>query len=210
MSVEGGKGEREREAISYCNVNGENLPRLGFLFCSIEARAAFDFVVPSSVCVRKCKQIYHYSSVGHEKNDKEKNWDHCMKCIKKLSRHWYWEEHWVYWVECLPSITASKIKIRRVFTILLSMTQVKYSPQSVYSVLEINVWNWPIHSQSESIHAYHFYNFNFRLNAQMIQEHFQVFFHLNRIVFHLSNSEDAHFTVFPCAVLFQQERQQHQ
>lgn len=44
----------------------------------------------------------------------------------------------------------------------------------------------------------------------MIEEDLQVLFDLNGIVFHLCNGKDAHFAVFPGAVLFQQEWQEHQ
>lgn len=58
--------------------------------------------------------------------------------------------------------------------------------------------------------TYHFNDLNFSSDSQMVEEHFQVLLHLNGIVLHLSNGKDAHFAVFPCAVLFQEEWQQHQ
>lgn len=44
----------------------------------------------------------------------------------------------------------------------------------------------------------------------MVQENLQILLNLNRIVFHLCDREYSHFAVLPCAVLFQQEGQQHQ
>lgn len=67
--------------------------------------------------------------------------------------------------------------------------------------------------QNESVrkreNTHHFNDFNFGFDAQMIEEHFKVFLHLNGIVFHLGDGEDAHFAIFPRAMLFQQEWQQH-
>lgn len=61
----------------------------------------------------------------------------------------------------------------------------------------------------EKKNTHHFNDFNFGFDAQMIEEHFEVFLHLNGIVFHLGHGEDAHFTIFPRTMLFQQEWQQH-
>lgn len=58
--------------------------------------------------------------------------------------------------------------------------------------------------------TYHFNNFHLSLDSQVIQEHLQVFFDLNRVVLHLGDGEDTHLAVLPRAMLFQQERQQHQ
>lgn len=44
----------------------------------------------------------------------------------------------------------------------------------------------------------------------MIEEHLQVLLHLDGVVFHLRDGEDAHLAVLPGSVLFQQERKQHQ
>lgn len=53
------------------------------------------------------------------------------------------------------------------------------------------------------MNAHHFNHFNFGLNSQMIQERFQIFFHLYGIVLHLGDSEDAQFAISPCTMLFQ-------
>lgn len=46
-----------------------------------------------------------------------------------------------------------------------------------------------------SIH--HFYNFHFCIQPQMIEEHLEVFLHLDAVVIHLSHSEDPHLTLPP-------------
>lgn len=58
--------------------------------------------------------------------------------------------------------------------------------------------------------TYHFNNFNLSLKSQLVQEHLQVFLHLNGVVFHLGDGEDAHLAVLPGAVLLQQEWKEHQ
>lgn len=58
--------------------------------------------------------------------------------------------------------------------------------------------------------TYHFNDFHFGSNTQMVEERFQVLLHLNGIVFHLSNGKDSQFAVLPGAMLFQEEWQQHQ
>lgn len=57
---------------------------------------------------------------------------------------------------------------------------------------------------------YHLDDFDFGLDTQMVQEHFQVLLHLNRVVLHLGDGKNAHFAVLPCAMLLEQERQKHQ
>lgn len=57
---------------------------------------------------------------------------------------------------------------------------------------------------------YHLDNLHLRFNSQMVQENLQILLNLNRIVFHLCDREYSHFAVLPCAVLLQQEWQQHQ
>lgn len=62
---------------------------------------------------------------------------------------------------------------------------------------------------SECIH-YHFHNFDFSFNTELVQEHLEVFLHLYRVIFHLSDGEDAHLAILPGTVLLQQEWQEHQ
>lgn len=45
--------------------------------------------------------------------------------------------------------------------------------------------------------TYHFYNFHHGVNAKMIQECGQVLLHLDAVVVHLGDSEDAHLAFPP-------------
>lgn len=44
---------------------------------------------------------------------------------------------------------------------------------------------------------HHFYNFYFCIKPQMVEEHLEVFLHLDAVVIHLSHSEDPHLTLPP-------------
>lgn len=57
--------------------------------------------------------------------------------------------------------------------------------------------------------THHFHNLHFRLNAQMVEEGLQVLLHLDWVVLHLRHSEDAQLAILPCAVLTEEEWQQH-
>lgn len=58
--------------------------------------------------------------------------------------------------------------------------------------------------------AYHFDHFDFRRYSELVQECLEIFFHLNGIVVGLCNREYSQLAIFPGAVLFQQERYEHQ
>lgn len=51
--------------------------------------------------------------------------------------------------------------------------------------------------------TYHFNHFHFGFDTQMIQKRFQIFFHLDRVVFDLGDGEYAELAIFPGAVLLQ-------
>jgi len=63
---------------------------------------------------------------------------------------------------------------------------------------------------SPGVDAYHFDHFDFRRYPELVQERLEIFFHLNGIVVGLRNREYSQLAVFPGAVLFQQERYEHQ
>lgn len=44
----------------------------------------------------------------------------------------------------------------------------------------------------------------------MVQENFQILLNLNRVVLQLCDRENSHLAIFPCSVLFEQERQEHE
>jgi len=62
----------------------------------------------------------------------------------------------------------------------------------------------------QAISAHHFHNLYFCFYPEVIEEHLEVFLHLDRIILHLCNCEDAHAAVLPSSVLLQQEWQQHE
>jgi hypothetical protein len=57
---------------------------------------------------------------------------------------------------------------------------------------------------------YHFHNFYFGVNTQIVERNFEILLHLNGIIFELSDRKETHLAMSPGAVLPQKERQQHQ
>ena len=64
--------------------------------------------------------------------------------------------------------------------------------------------------KKQSEEMYHFHNFYFGVNAQIVERNFEILFHLNGIILELSDSKETHLAMSPSAVLAQKERQQHQ
>jgi hypothetical protein len=66
------------------------------------------------------------------------------------------------------------------------------------------------HFRKKQSEVYHFHNFYFGVNTQIVERNFEILLHLNGIIFELSDSKETHLAMSPSAVLPQQEWQQHQ